>query len=137
MSIESFLRELEQPVNADIEPVEKKFMENVKDRIQAVAAAYDESEVAQEAEWIRAYHKDFFDFSLDWTKRELQSNAQQSNHPDAAIIKKDAQNMLAGMQVNIVEFALAYMHINRKLSSLIHPGWNSHKFSCLDLCTRK
>ena len=118
MSIESFLRELEQPVNADIEPVEKKFMENVKDRIQAVAAAYDESEVAQEAEWIRAYHKDFFDFSLDWTKRELQSNAQQSNHPDAAIIKKDAQNMLAGMQVNIVEFALAYMHINRFVTLL-------------------
>ncbi len=113
MSVENFLRTLECPVNADIEPVEIKFMEHVKDRIQAVAAAYDENEVAQESDYLRGFHKDFFDFSLDWTKRELQNNAQQANHPDAVAMKKDARDMLAGLQANIVEFALAYMHINR------------------------
>lgn len=113
MSVESFLQSLGEPQNADIEPVEKKFLEAVKDRIQAVAAVYDEAEVQKESDWLRAYHKDFFDFSIEWTKRELQSHAGQKSHPDAAALKKDAQGMLSGLQANIVEFALAYMHINR------------------------
>lgn len=113
MSVESFLQELGEPQNADIEPVEKKFLEAVKDRIQAVSAAYDETAVQKESDWLRGYHKDFFDFSIEWTKRELKSHAGQKNHPDAAALKKEAQGMLSSLQVSIVEFALSYMHINR------------------------
>lgn len=118
MSVEQFLRDLEQPQNADIEPVEKKFMEQVKDRIQAVTETYDEKLVEGEEAWLRAFHKDFFDFSVAWVKQELQENAGRKNHPDAAPLKQDAQAMISGLQTNIIEFALCYMKINRFITLL-------------------
>ena len=118
MSVEQFLQELGQPQNADIEPVEKKFMEQVKDRIQAVTETYDEKLVEGEEAWLRGFHKDFFDFSIEWTKRELQANSGRNNHPDAAPLKKDAQAMISELQTNIIEFALCYMKINRFITLL-------------------
>lgn len=118
MSVESFLRALELPVNADIEPVEKKFLEHVKDRIQAAQVSYDEQSVQVEEQWMRDFHRDFFDFAIEWTKREMQKNADQVNHPEAAAFKKQARDMLAELQTNIIEFSLCYMHINRFITLL-------------------
>lgn len=118
MSTESFLQALELPVNSDIEPVERRFMEEVKQRIQAVAASFDEAEVAQEEAWLRSAFGDFYAFSLEWAQRELRSNEKGKDHHEAARLKKDAKTVIADLQRHIIEFAICYMHINRFMTLL-------------------
>jgi hypothetical protein len=100
----------------DIDHVERKFLESIKDRIQSIQACFDKSEVEDTEKWLSDIHNEFFHYAAQWANRELKKTRNVKGHPDSAKLKKQAREILDDLQNNIVKFAICYMHINRYMT---------------------
>jgi|JI10StandDraft_1071094.scaffolds.fasta_scaffold02162_27 hypothetical protein len=103
--------------NADIDAVERRFLEMVKEHIQKVATSFDESEVRQEEAWLRDIHARYYQYILQWIADEMKQ-AKDPSHPDAAKLKKQGRDVMQELQNHITEFSSCYMHINRFMTLL-------------------
>ncbi len=118
MDIESFLQKLDLPINADIDPVERAFMERLKERLQQVTENYDEAELRAEEGWLHSFIGEFFGFSIQWVNREAAKYKDIKEFDSAPKLKKEAKAVVADLQKYIIEFASCYMHLNRFMTLL-------------------
>ncbi len=103
--------------NADIDAVERRFLEMVKEHIQKVSTSFDESEVRQEEAWLRDIHARYYQYVMQWIADEMKQ-AKDPSHPDAAKLKKQGRDVMQELQSHITEFSSCYMHINRFMTLL-------------------
>lgn len=102
----------------DFDHVERRFLAAVKGRIQAIQKSYDPAEVKASEKWLRDFHAEFFQYSLQWANQQLQKDKDVPNHPAAPRLKKEARGTLTQLQTSIIEFAVCYMHLDRYLTIL-------------------
>lgn len=112
-----FLASLGFMENADIDAVERRFLEMVKEHIQKVATNFDESEVRQEEAWLRDIHARYYQYVMQWIADEMKQ-AKDPSYPDAAKLKKQGRDVMQELQNHITEFSSCYMHINRFMTLL-------------------
>ena len=117
MALHPFLASLgfEQPV--DIDAVERRFLEVVKEHLQKVSTSYDETEVNREEVWLRDIHARYFQYALEWLMEEARQSKGPAS-PEAVKLKKQARDVMNDLQKHMVEFACCYMHINRFMTLL-------------------
>lgn len=118
MTTGSFLQALGLPEDASPETVERRFVELVKARIQAVSSTYDESAVEREVQAVRQFHNLFFQHVLRWSSAQVQAHKNQGDIPEAARLKSSSRALVEDLQNNIIEFAICYMQINRFMTLL-------------------
>jgi hypothetical protein len=120
MTAKTFWEELSLPQDTGIDALEQRFLEVVKEHIQSVAESYNEQQVAREEEWLRQFHKQFFEFVIHWVREENKANrlGKVKDHPDAVKLKIAAQGVIQGLQENMIQFASCYMQINRYVTLL-------------------
>lgn len=117
MSVHPFLELLGFDKPADIDSVERRFLDVVKDHLQNVSTSYDEAEVKAQEAWLRDIHNRFFQYALEWVLEESrQYKAQPST--EALKLKKQAREVMGDLQNHMVEFACCYMHLNRYVTLL-------------------
>lgn len=117
MGLHPFLASLgfEQP--ADIDAVERRVLEMVKDHLLRVSTSYDEAEVKSEEAWLRDIHNRYFQYSLEWVMEESRQNKVPPN-TEAVKLKKQAREVMNDLQKHMIEFACCYMHIHRFMTLL-------------------
>lgn len=98
---------------SNLDQVERAFMDHVKAHIQSASDNYDDATVQNEERYLRHIYPLYFDYSVLWIKDQLVKNAREKSHPDALRMKKEARNVLASLQNDILSFAVCYMHITR------------------------
>lgn len=113
MGVNEFLRKLDLEGSDDIVLVERKFLDKVRQRIQAVAEHYDEDQLGQEEKWLADFHQDFFQYSVLWAREQMSRNRGAKQLPEAANLKRAAKEIMDDLQKNIVTYASCYMQINR------------------------
>ena len=118
MSFDSFLQDLELPVNAELDRVEAAFLEKLRERLRIVAQQYNETELQEEEEWLRSFLKQYFDFSLSWAATESSRYKNIKEFDSAPEIKQQAKGVVRELQDYISEFVSCYMHINRFMTLL-------------------
>lgn len=112
-----FLASLGFMEEVDIDTVERRFLEVVKERLQSVSTNFDENEVKKEEAWLRDIHKRFFQYALQWVMDEARNNKTQTG-AEAMKLKKQAREVMDDLQRHMIEFACCYMHINRFMTLL-------------------
>lgn len=117
MPLHPFLQSLGFMGEADIDAVERRFLEVVKERLQQVATNFDENEVKKEEAWLREIHTRFFQYTLQWIMDEARKNKTPSG-AEAVKLKKQARDVLDELQRHMIEFACCYMHLNRFMTLL-------------------
>lgn len=117
MTAAQYLEALALKENAGMDDVEKRFLEVVKERVQAMTESYDEAAVAAEEQWLRGFHDFFFQYTIRWAGQKARERTEKDS-PDAAKLKADAKATIEALQKNIAAFALCYMHINRYVTLL-------------------
>lgn len=117
MSVHPFLDLLGFDKPSDIDAVERRFLDVVKDHLQNVSTSYDEAEVKAQEAWLRDIHNRFFQYALEWV---LEESRQYKVQPGAEAIKlkKQAREIMGDLQKHMVEFACCYMHLNRYVTLL-------------------
>lgn len=117
MSVHPFLELLGFDKAADIDAVERRFLDVVKDHLQNVSTNYDEAEVRAQEAWLRDLHNRFFQYALEWVMEE---SRQHKTPPtaEALKLKKQAREIMGDLQRHMVEFACCYMHLNRYVTLL-------------------
>lgn len=117
MALHPFLASLGFTENADLDAVERRFLEVVKDQVQKVSLNYDEDEVRQEEAALREMHGRFFQYTVQWILQEGKTHVG-TPLPEAAKLRKQARAVLEELQRHMTEFACCYMHINRFMTLL-------------------
>lgn len=108
-----FLEMLGLLPGAPLDMVETKFLELIRDRIQNVTVPYDEDIVKGEERTLRLLHDQFFRTCMLWTAAEIKKPRPKRDHPEALAQKKNGRALIEGLQSQLIEFVLCYMHINR------------------------
>lgn len=93
--------------------VERAFMDHVKSKIQTMIDSYDDAETQQEELYLRRAYALFFDYALQWVKEQMEKTRTEKSHPDALDLKREARNVLASLQNDIIAFSICYMHLMR------------------------
>lgn len=117
MSVHPFLELLGFDKAADIDAVERRFLDVVKDHLQNVSTNYDEAEVRGQEAWLRDLHSRFFQYALEWVMEESRQHKTPST-AEALKLKKQAREIMGDLQRHMVEFACCYMHLNRYVTLL-------------------
>lgn len=117
MSLHPFLEILGFDKPADIDAVERRFLDVIKDRLQNVSTNYDEAEVKAQEAWLRDIHNRFFQYALEWVLEESRQHKAQPS-AEAIKLKKQAREIMGDLQSHMVEFACCYMHLNRYVTLL-------------------
>ncbi len=102
---------------ADIDAVERRFLELVKDNLQKISTSFDEDEVKKEEIWLRDFHAQYFMYMVQWVADESRRNTKPPT-PDAAKLRKQARDVMNDLQRHMTEFSCCYMHINRLMTLL-------------------
>ncbi|MCB9990096.1 MAG: hypothetical protein H6867_01790 [Rhodospirillales bacterium] len=118
MDLENFLKDLELPVNAGMDPVETAFMNRLKERLQHVAKNYDETGLHEEERWLREFLTGFFNYSITWLNKEAAQHKDIKEFDTAPELKKKAKSVITELQNYIADFVSCYMHINRFMTLL-------------------
>lgn len=113
MTTHAIFETLGLPPGSNLDQVERAFMDHVKAHIQSASDNYNDATVQNEERYLRHIYPLFFDYSVLWIKDQLVKNAREKSHPDALRMKKEARNVLASLQNDILSFAVCYMHITR------------------------
>lgn len=116
MALHPFLVSLGFSEEADLDAVERRFLEIVKDQVQKVSLNYDEDEVKEEEAYLRDLHGRFFQYSVQWVLQE--GKGQAPALPEAVKLRKQARAVLEDLQRHMTDFACCYMHINRFMTLL-------------------
>lgn len=127
---------LNVPDGADLETVERALMEYVKDHIQSIADSYDEKHVQDEGRIIEKIYNDFFDYALQWAKREIERTRTEKSLPDSTALKRTARDVMAALQTNMIDFALCYMHLNRFMT-LVRDGIKDEEMKGIGIISGK
>ena len=117
MALHPFLASLGFMEPADIDAVEKRFLEVVKERLQHIATNYDEAAVKKEEVWLREIHARFFQYALQWVMDEARHNKTQTS-AEAMKLKKQAREVMDDLQRHMTEFSCCYMHLHRFMTLL-------------------
>lgn len=117
MSVHPFLELLGFDKAADIDAVERRFLDVVKDHLQNVSTNYDEAEVRGQEAWLRDLHSRFFQYALEWVMEESRQHKAPPT-AEALKLKKQAREIMGDLQRHMVEFACCYMHLNRYVTLL-------------------
>lgn len=117
MSVHPFLELLGFDKAADIDAVERRFLDVVKDHLQNVSTNYDEAEVRGQEAWLRDLHNRFFQYALEWVMEESRQHKAPPT-AEALKLKKQAREIMGDLQRHMVEFACCYMHLNRYVTLL-------------------
>ncbi len=117
MTLHPFLETLGFDKPADIDSVERRFLDVVKDHLQNVSTSYDEAEVKAQEAWLRDIHNRFFQYALEWVLEESRQHKAQPG-PEAIKLKKQAREIMGDLQKHMIEFACCYMHLNRYVTLL-------------------
>lgn len=117
MSVHPFLELLGFDKAADIDAVERRFLDVVKDHLQNVSTNYDEAEVRGQEAWLRDLHNRFFQYALEWVMEESRRHKTPPT-AEALKLKKQAREIMGDLQRHMVEFACCYMHLNRYVTLL-------------------
>ena len=117
MSVNPFLELLGFDKPADIDVVERRFLDVVKDHLQNVSTSYDEAQVKAQEAWLRDIHNRFFQHTLEWVLEESRKHKGQPS-AEAIKLKKQARDVMGDLQKHMVEFACCYMHLNRYVTLL-------------------
>ncbi|WP_435640611.1 hypothetical protein [Micavibrio aeruginosavorus] len=124
----------------DFDAVERGFMERVHGIVSAASESYDEAQVKAQEQELKTLFQQFFDYAMQWAahdvKAQMKIPGRPKDHPDATRLKAEARNVLRGLQGNITNFAVAYMHINR-FTTLVRDGIRNDKSKALDISGRK
>lgn len=100
----------------DYDHVERVFLDRLKERIAKVQNSFDKNEISEADRWIRDFHRQFFDYSLQWIIQQARAHQKTSNHPEAPRLKKEARNVLDDLQKGIIEFASCSLHLSRYMT---------------------
>lgn len=103
--------------DADIDAVERRFLEIIKERLQKVSTNFDEAEVKKEETWLREIHIHYFRYVMQWVMDEARNNKTQTS-AEAIKLKKQAREVMDGLQRHMIEFVCCYMHLNRFMTLL-------------------
>ncbi|MCM2344577.1 MAG: hypothetical protein NDJ24_08455 [Alphaproteobacteria bacterium] len=117
MALHPFLVSLGFTDAADLDAVERRFLEVVKDQVQKVSLNYDEDEVREEDAYLRELHGRFFQYTVQWVLQESKGHAA-TTLPEAVKVRKQARAVLEELQKHMTEFACCYMQINRFMTLL-------------------
>jgi len=117
MSLHPFLASLGFDKPADIDAVERRVLEVVKEHLQKVSTSFDEAEVKREEAWLRDIHVRYFQYTLEWVMEEARQNKGSPN-AEAVKLKKQARDVMTDLQKHMIEFSCCYMHINRFMTLL-------------------
>lgn len=117
MSVHPFLELLGFDKPADIDSVERRFLDVVKDHLQNVSTSYDEAEVKAQEVWLRDFHNRFFQYALEWVMDEARQH-KAAPSAEATKLKKQARDIMGDLQKHMIEFACCYMHLNRYVTLL-------------------
>ena len=117
MALHPFLASLGFMEPADIDAVEKRFLEVVKEHLQRIATNYDEAAVKKEEAWLREIHTRFFQYTLQWVMDEARHNKAPPG-PEALKLKKQAREIMNDLQRHMTEFSCCYMHLHRFMTLL-------------------
>ncbi len=117
MPLHPFLASLGFMEPADIDAVERRFLEVVKEHLQGIASNFDEEAVKKEEKWFREFYGRFFQYALQWVMDEARNNKIQPS-PPAIKLKKQAREVMDDLQRHMIEFSCCYMHINRFMTLL-------------------
>ena len=117
MSVHPFLEQLGFDKPTDIDSVERRFLDVVKDHLQNVSTNYDEAEVKAQETWLRDIHKRYFQYTLEWVLEESRQHKVQPG-AEAIKLKKQARDVMGDLQKHMIEFACCYMHLNRYVTLL-------------------
>lgn len=117
MALHPFLASLGFMEPADIDAVEKRFLEVVKEHLQRIATNYDEAAVKKEEAWLREIHARFFQYTLQWVMDEARHNKAPPG-PEALKLKKQAREVMNDLQRHMTEFSCCYMHLHRFMTLL-------------------
>lgn len=98
--------------DADIDAVERRFLEIVKERLQKVSTSFDEEEVKREEIWLREIHAHYFRYAMQWVMDEARNNKTPTS-TEAIKLKKQAREVMDDLQRHMIEFVCCYMHLNR------------------------
>ncbi len=113
-----FLQTLNLPDGKDINLIERRFLDLVKDHIYAVAESYDEEQVAREEDWLAEFHNSFFQYAGQWITEQMLARGDEAEHPEALKLVTTARGAIEALQKNIIAFSQCYMHINRFMTLL-------------------
>lgn len=102
----------------DYDHVERVFLDSVKERIVQSQESYHESEISEADRWLRDFHRQFFDYSVQWIVQQARSQKKTANHPDAMKLKKQARDVLDDLQKGIIEFASCSLHLSRYMTMI-------------------
>lgn len=117
MPLHPFLATMGFAQEADIDAVERRFLEMVKENLQKIATNFDEDAVRREEIWLRDFHAQYFMYMVQWVADESRRNKAPPT-PDATKPRKQAREVMNDLQRHMTEFACCYMHINRLMTLL-------------------
>lgn len=117
MSLDPFLQSLGFEEPADLDTVERRFIEVVKDHIQKASLHYDEGEVANDEKLLRNHYSQYFLYVTQQMQAEMQAQKNVVS-AEAQKLKKQAAAQREELQDHMIDFACCYMHINRFMTLL-------------------